>query len=463
MEQSTQTIKQTGKLPPQALDLEEAVLGAMLIDRKGLEECLLLLNAEHFYDPRNQYLFNAIKSLNDSNEPIDLVTASQKLKTLGTLDKAGGDFRLIQLTQKVASSAHSEYHARIIIQQYLRRKVISVCSESISKAFDQTIDVFDLLDFTGKGLDGINSVVSNESSSMSWHDAMVALPKRVEFLSNNQGKVTGLPTGLKALDKHFSGWQPTDFIVIGADSGMGKTALIMTHILAAAKYGESVGMFSMEMSVQQLAIRATAVESSFHMNQLSRTGFEKQEYFQTLFGVVDIMKDYPIYIDDKPALTVPEMKRKARALKRKNNIKLLVIDFLQMFSGDKEVRINVGEAARECKNLAKELNIPVIALSQISREVKKSQYHIPKKYHLKEASTIEEAADVIGLLYRPSYYGYDREGYPDLYENILGLVGDENAVLMVAKNRNGSLGNVGMNFIEDKTKYVDGNDNSTPF
>jgi replicative DNA helicase len=460
---TTQNTKQLGKMPPQAIDLEEAVLGAMLIDGKVIDDCLLLLNELYFYDPINKPLFLAIKSLNDSNRPVDLLTVSEKLKELGKLEFIGGIKRLVHVTQKVASSAHVKEHCRIIIQKSLRREVISICSESISKAFDESVDVFDLLDFTGKGLDDINNIISNESASLSWYDAMLAMPKRLEFLTNNQGKITGIPTGLKALDKHFSGWQNTDFIVIGADSGMGKTALVMTHILAAAKENLPVGMFSMEMSVQQLAIRATAVESSFHMNQLSRTGFEKQEYFSTLFDVVDTMKDYPIHIDDKPALTVPEMKRKARALSRNHGIKILIIDFLQMFSGDKEVRINIGEAARECKNLAKELNIPVIALSQLSREVKKSQYSIPKKHHLKEASTIEEAADVIGLLYRPNYYGYTSEAYPGLYDDILGLVGDENAALMVVKNRNGSLGNVGMKFIEDKTKYVDANDNNTPF
>lgn len=459
----TENKKQLGKMPPQALSLEEAVIGAMMIDRKAIDDCLLILKQDYFYDKRNQHLFSAIKSLNDSNRPVDLLTVIEKLKELNKLEFIGGDFRVIELTQKVASSAHVLEHARIIIQKYLRREIISMCSSAISEAFNESIDVFDVLDFTGKSLDAVNNIISNESSSLSWYDAMLAMPKRLEFLSNNNGKITGLPTGLKALDKHFSGWQNTDFIVIGADSGMGKTALIMTHILAAAKENKAVGMFSMEMSVQQLAIRATAVESSFHMNQLSRTGFEKQEYFSTLFNIVDQMKDYPIFIDDKPALTVPQMKRKARSLARNHDIKILFIDFLQMFSGDKEVRINVGEAARECKNLAKELNIPVIGLSQLSREVKKSQYSIPKKHHLKEASTIEEAADVIMLLYRPSYYGFDRENYADLYDNYLGLQGDENAVGMVVKNRNGSLGNVGMKFIEDKTKWADASDISTPF
>lgn len=445
-----------GKMPPQALNFEEAIVGAMLIDSKGVEEAMLLIKQDYFYSPVYSKIFAAIKSLYDSNYPVDLVTVSGKLKDQKTLEQIGGDMFLIRLSQKIGSAAHVEYHCRIVLQMYLKRQIISISSEAIKRAYDDAVDVFDLIDFSGQSFDAVTSIISTGSASMSWYDAMVSLPKRVEFLTNNNGKVTGLPTGLDALDKHFSGWQKTDFIVIGADSGMGKTALSMEFILAAAKSNNAVGMFSMEMSVQQLAIRATAVESDFHMNQLMRNGFEKDDYFATLFEYVDRMKDYPIYVDDKPALTVPEMKRKARVLKRKHNIQMLVIDFLQMFSGDKEVRINVGEAARECKNLAKELNIPVIGLSQISREVRKSKYFIPKKYHLKEASSIEEAADIIGMLYRPGYYGYDYENSRDLYDDVLGLQGDENAVLMVEKNRNGSLGNVGLKYIENKTKFVNG-------
>ena len=455
-----------GNLIPQALDIEKAVVSAMLIDARGVEDAMLIVKEDYFYSPKFRVIFKAIKHLYDSNEPIDLLTVSQKLKDVKALEKVGGDMYLIRLTQSIGSAANIESHCRIILEKYLKREIIRVANESIKRAFDATVDVFDLIDFSGQSFDKVTAIIATGSASMSWSDAMLSLPKRVEFLTNNQGKVTGLPTGIDALDKHFSGWQPTDFIVIGADSGMGKTALSMEFILAAAKSGNAVGMFSMEMSVQQLAIRATAVESDFHMNQLMRNGFEKQEYFSTLFGYVDKMKDYPIYVDDKPALTVPEMKRKARAMKRKSDIKMLVIDFLQMFSGDKEVRINVGEAARECKNLAKELNIPVIGLSQISREVRKSKFNLPKKYHLKEASAIEEAADIIGMLYRPSYYGYTREYNDDLFD-VLGLQGDENAVLLVEKNRNGSLGNVGLKYVENKTKFVNGvvsgSNNPTPF
>lgn len=336
----------------------------------------------------------------------------------------------------------------------MARQMINFCGQGIEMAYDESVDVFDLIDSVSGNIDKLTDSTTKGHTSLTWSDAVDSIPKRVEYLTNNQGDVTGVPTGLKSLNKHFNGWQPGELIVIGADSGMGKTALVLGNMTAAAKAGLPVGMFSMEMSVVQLAVRGIATESNYHLNQLMRKGFEKPEYFEGLNKVVNRVRSYPIHIDDQPALTVPEMKRKARAMYRNHGIKLLVVDFVQMFSGDKDIRLNISEAARELKNIAKELDIPVIALSQLSREVKKDRYKIPSKHHLKESSAIEEAADVIMLLYRPGYYGFDRESYPDLY-NDLGLIGDENACGIVAKNRNGGLGNVGMNFIENKTKFAD--------
>lgn len=446
---------QKGKLPPQSVDQEVYVLGACLQFPKAMDELLSVFTDENvFYKHAHRLIFKAMKMLNASNENVDLQSVPEQLIVNGELDEVGGFYYLIQLTQKVNDSASLDFAARIIMQNYMKRALISISNDIISNAYDETVDVFDLLETATSKVDGISEMVSKGHTSLSWSDAMYSIPKRVEFLTNNQGSITGLPTGLKAIDKHFSGWQKEDFIVIGADSGMGKTALVLNFMLSAAKEGNAVGMFSMEMSVIQLALRGVANESNYHLNQLMRHGFEKQKYFDGLLKVTEELSKLPIYIDDQPALTVLEMKRKARGMKRKNDIKLLVIDFVQMFSGDKDIRINISEAARACKNLAKELEIPVIALSQLSREVRKARYCIPGKHHLKESSAIEEAADVIGLLYRPSYYGYKPETTPDLYEE-LGLVGYENACLLVSKNRNGALGNVGLHFIENKTKFVD--------
>lgn len=447
-----------GKQVPQAIDLEEKVLGACLIDHRALDVMFgVIANPEVFYTTKHQHIFKAIRSLYEKSEPVDLSTVIYALKTLKLLEAAGGEIELIELTQKISSGAHTEFHSRVILQKYMQREVIKLCTRSIEMAYDEKTDIFDLIDFTTAQIDKISDITSKGHTSITWREAMMQVPKHVEWLTQNDGKVTGRPTGLKALDKHFSGWQDEDLIVIGADSGMGKTALVMKHLLACAGSGDPCGMFSMEMSVKQLTIRAAATESQFHMNQLMRNGFEKESYFPSLIKVTDRLKDYPITIDDQPALTVMEMKRKARNMHRKHGIKLLVIDFIQMFSGDKEIRINIAEAARECKNIAKELKIPVIVLSQLSREVRKAQYCIPSKHHLRESAAIEDAADVIALIYRPAYYGFSEEKNEQLYQDLqLGTYGDNaNACLIVAKNRNGSLGNVPMHYVENKTKYVD--------
>lgn len=454
MDRSTIMNLEKGKIPPQAVDIEEVVLGACMIDSKGIDGLFAVFtDPDVFYKDAHKHIFSAIKNLYNTNNPVDVLTVSEELKKTEKLDEIGGDFYLIGLTQRVSSSAHIDFHARILLQKQMCRLVIKFSTTAIENAYDDKVEVFDLLETVTSSFDSISELFHKGHSSLSWADAIDSIPKRVERLTNNKGKITGIPTGLNATDKHFSGWQPEDLIVIGADSGMGKTAFVLGNMIAAAKEGHAVGMFSMEMSVVQLAIRGVANESNYHLNQLMRTGFEKDSYFEGLLDVTSRIRSYPIFIDDQPALTVLEMKRKARTMKRKNNIKLLVIDFVQMFSGDKDIRLNISEAARACKNLAKELKIPVIVLSQLSREVRKVKYCIPSKHHLKESSAIEEAADVIGLLYRPSYYGFTPESYPDLYSE-LGMLDGENACLIVNKNRNGALGNVGLNFIENKTKFA---------
>ena len=447
-----------GKVPPQATKLEASVLGVCLNDSRGVDILMENINTpDVFYKPKHQYIFSAIKSLYDSSRPVDMLTVSEQLKKQGKLDAIGGDYELVQLTQSIDSSAHTDYHCKILLQQYIKRCIIKVANQAIVGAYDEKVDSFDLLDETTSGFDFVNDIIDNGYTSMDWKTAINEIPKKVEFLTNNQGELTGVPSGLNAIDRQTNGWQDGDFIVLGADNGMGKTALVMGMKLAAARKGVPTGMFSMEMPVMQLATRAVAVSSNYHMKQLTHTGFEKPEYFSGLNSVCNELQDYPIHIDDKPALTVAEMKRKARYMKRKFGIKLLVIDFIQMFSGDKDIRINVSEAARECKNLAKELSIPVIALSQLSRDVKREQYKIPQKHHLKESSAIEEAADIIGLIYRPEYYGYNAAEHPDLFER-LDLMGEENACLMIVKNRHGAMGNIGLHFIANKTKYVNAED-----
>ncbi len=441
-------------MPPQAIEIEEAVLGCLLQFENAADLVFDVLGtSDVFYKTEHANIFKAVKDLYSNSEQIDLLTVSARLEKLGIKKDAGGDYLIIGLTQKVASSAHVEYHARLILEKYMLRRLIAFGSLCVEKGFDASIDINDTFDELGAAFDTLTGLSENGTEGTTWQEAIDAVPKRVEFLTNNQGELTGVDTGLFNLNRHFGGWQNSDLIIIGADSGMGKTALAMTHILASAKQGNAVGMVSMEMSTVQLAIRSVAVDSNYHMRQLTQDGFDKTEYFEGLSNVVAKLRNLPVYIDDRPSLTVPEMKRRARQMKRKHNIKLFIADFIQMFTGDEDDIKLTGMAARELKNLAKELNIPVIALSQLNREVRKARYCIPSKHHLKNSSGVEEAADIIGLLYRPSYYKFTPEKNPDLFDE-LRLQGDENAVFIVAKNRNGGLGEIPMCYVEDKTKYI---------
>lgn len=441
-------------IPPQALDLEQSVIGSMLQYPKAVDIALeIIKNPRVFYNNKHKLVFDAIQKLDASNQKVDLLTCSQKLKSLGKLDEVGGDFELINLANKGITSAHTEHHCYILLQHYIKRKIISLGDHAISMGYDVKKDVFQILDSINMEFDKIADIYQNGAKNMDWASAIDEVPKRVERLTNNHGELTGVDTGLDNLNTFFNGWQRSDLIIIGADSGMGKTALAMTNLLASAKQGNPVGMLSMEMSTNQLAIRAVAVESNFHMKQLSHNGFEKNEYFGSLLSVTDSLRSLPIFIDDSPSVTVPEMKRRARYMKRKHNIQLLIVDFIQMFTGDEDDVKLTGLAARELKNLAKELDIPIIALSQLNREVKKAKDNIPSKHHLKNSSGVEEAADVIALLYRPEYYGFSKDNRPDLWADF-GFQGEENAVLIVAKNRNGGMGNIPLLYVSNKTKYV---------
>lgn len=450
-------ILESGVVPPQAIDIERSVLGAMLIDASGLEKGIDLLIDDCFYDPQHKIIYKTIIGLYKSDQAVDMLTVVDRLQKTKKLQKVGGAPRIIAITQSIASSAHIEEWCRILLQKYLRRKMVGICTQGISKAYDESNDTFEFIESVLSKIENLNSMFQSEQVTESWHDAVLEIPKRVEFLTNNKGKITGLPTGFKVIDKHFSGWQKQDFIVLGADSGMGKTSLSVSFLLAPAKKDIPVGMFSLEMGIRQIATRGMAVESPFHLNQLTKTGFDKQEYFSELMNKVNTVKDYPIFIDDTPAMTVDQMKRKARQMHRKHKIQFLLIDFIQMFEsqGKENLRITIGEASRACKNIAKELDIVVIALSQVTRtEITKNKFKIPNKHHLKEASAIEEAADIILLIYRPGFYGIEREQHANLYED-LGISKDHNAVCMVVKYRNGSRGNIPLFFNENNTKFLD--------
>ncbi|OXB01730.1 replicative DNA helicase [Flavobacterium oncorhynchi] len=439
-----------GKLPPQAIEFEEAILGALMIDTRAIDELLQVFNnPEVFYKDCNKYVFEAIKILSETSQPIDLLTVSNQLRQKGCLDLAGGDFYLIGLTQRIASSAHIEIHARIVLQKYMKRKAIQVASEIIELAYDDDTDVFHLFDYMDVETAKVNEIIEKGRSEMTYADALNAAVERVQMLTDSDNCLTGVDTGFKKLNKHFGGWQPTDFIVVGARPGMGKTAFVTNTMLGAAKAGDSVGFISLEMSTEQLATRTIANESNFHLNQLTKTGFEKPEYFSGLLRKVNELKSLPIFIDDRPALTIGEIKRKARLYKRKHNIKLLIVDYIQLAGsdGNEDIRVRVGKISNGLKAIAKELGITVIGLAQLSREVEKTAYKRPALHHLKESGDIEQDADAVCFIYRPAYYGLEVDH--DVIDD------DCNTEFIVAKYRHGGVGTIGLHYDENKTKFTD--------
>lgn len=449
---------QTGKgyMPPSAIDLEEVVLGALLIDSRCVDDLFGVFSNENvFYKAEHKLIFRAIKTLAESSKQVDILTVSLELKAQNLLTEIGGEITLAKLSQKISSGAHIEHHAYILLQQFMRRKIIEICNDVSVNAYDDSIDVFSLLDMLDTQTALINDVVSKGKSDVSFAEALEQVKRNVELLSAaKEGEITGVRTGFSKLDKHFGGWQPTDFVVVGGRPSMGKTAWAMSTMLGAAKSGAAAGFISLEMSTVQLAIRAVAVNSNYHLNQLTKTGFEKNEYFVGLSNIIHEMKSLPIYIDERPALSITEIKRKARLLKRKHDIQILIIDYIQLAGGDEEdVRKRTGKTSQGLKALAKELNITVIGLAQLSRAVESTPTKRPALHHLKESGDIEQDADVVAFLYRPEYYNLDED------RSIL----DEgcNTEFIVSKYRNGGTGTLGLFYDTNKTKFADKQDYSS--
>ncbi|MAM27447.1 MAG: replicative DNA helicase [Flavobacteriaceae bacterium] len=438
-----------GKLPPQDVGLEVIILGGMLIDKKGVDDCLEVIKTpDVFYKDAHKNIFEAISYLYNKAEGVDIVTVSEQLKKKKLLEASGGDYYLVQLTQKVSSAAHIEFHSRIVLQKFIQREYIRFANQLLESSYDDSADVFDMMEQAEINFTKISEMINRGKSEVSWADAINEVPKRVEFLTNNSGDVTGVTTGLVKLDKWFGGWQPTDLIVIGARPGMGKTAFTINNMIKAAQSGKVVGFMSLEMSAIQLATRGVAVNSNYHMRQLNQTGFEHPKYFKGLNDLVNVMAELPIHIDDRPGLNIGEMKAKARSWKRKYGLDILIVDYIQLADGHSDVRIRTGETSRGLKHIAKELEIPVIGLSQLSRGVEtRGGSKRPLLSDLKEAGDIEQDADIVGFLYRPAYYGFECD-----YEI---LEQDENTEFIVAKNRNGGIGTEGIWFEENKTKFMD--------
>ena len=451
-----------GKIPPQALDLEEAVLGAMLIDEKGVNEVIDILSPEVFYKKSHQLIFESIQRLFRESEPVDLLTVSADLKKNKNFEVIGGDFYLIGLSQKVSSSAHIEYHSRIIQQKFIQRKLITVSNEIISKSYNESTDVIDLLDEAESKLYDIaqNNI---KGSSETAQNLVIQAKNRIEEIGNREGSLSGISTGFEKLDRLTSGWQPSDLIIIAARPGMGKTALALSmarNISVQKKI--PVAFFSLEMSSVQLITRLISAETGLSSDKL-RTGKLAQHEWQQLNVKVTDLESAPLYIDDSAALTIFELRAKARRLASAHDIKLIVIDYLQLMNlgssnkaGNREQEIST--ISRNLKALAKELNIPVIALSQLSRAVEtRGGTKRPILSDLRESGAIEQDADIVSFLYRPEYYGINE------WDDDMKTPSEGQGEFIVAKHRNGALDSIKLKFVANLGKFEDIDSFDSPF
>ena len=461
IDKSTIINLERGKIPPQAVDLEEVVLGAMMIDKKGVDEVIDILHPDVFYKDAHRFIYEAIFVLFEESQPVDLLTVSAQLKKAGRLEVAGGDFYLIKLTQKVASSAHIEFHARIILQKFIQRSLIKISNEIIEDAYDEGTDVFDLLDNAESKLYDVTQGNLKRSAETA-QNLVIQAKKRIEEIANKDG-LSGIATGFDKLDKLTSGWQPSDLIIVAARPGMGKTALTLSMARNMAVNNDiPVAFFSCEMSSVQLITRLISSETGLSSEKLRTGKLEKHEWEQ-LNVKVKALEKAPLFIDDTPSLSIFDLRAKARRLASQHGIKLIIIDYLQLMTaggsqkgGNREQEIST--ISRNLKALAKELNVPVIALSQLSRAVEtRGGSKRPILSDLRESGAIEQDADIVSFIYRPEYYKIeewdDEERTPTQGQ----------AEFIVAKHRNGGLDNIRLKFIGNLGKFDNLDDFDSPF
>ena len=449
---ATSTQKIDGKLQPQAIELEEAVLGALMIDNESLSDTIDSLQPEYFYKPDNQKIFEAIINLFNNSKPVDILTVSEELKRMGDLDSIGGMLYISQLTNNISSSSNTEFHARIIAEKFIKRSLISISNNIIGDAFNDTIDIFDLLNTAEEKLFNVTEGTLRKS-----YDKMSVLIKgaldNIEVLRQKEDGLSGVPSGFTKLDRVTSGWQKSDLVIVAARPGMGKTAFALSMARnIAINHEKAIGLFSLEMSSEQLVSRLIASEAELSASKLRKGDLKDYEMVQ-LHEKIKQLSDAQIYIDDTPALTVFELRAKARRLVKNHNVEIIIIDYLQLMSaggnaGNREQEIST--ISRSLKGIAKELKIPVIALSQVNRGVESrtgTGSKRPMLSDLRESGAIEQDADIVTFIYRPEYY--------KIYEWDNGDDSRSQAEIIIAKHRNGALENVRLKFTAEFAKFSD--------
>lgn len=449
--ENNQALSEIGRIQPQARELEEAVLGALMLEKDAYSQVSDILKADSFYDDIHQIVYRAIVSLASKQAPVDMLTVVEELRKTGELEAVGGPVYIAQLTEKVASAAHIEFHARIIAQKYLARELIGFSSDITNKAFDETSDVDDLMQEAESKLFEISQ--GNVKKDVTQINPVIKEALNLlEIAANRPEGLSGLQTGFANLDKITSGWQNSDLVIIAARPAMGKTAFVLSMAKnMAVTYNYPVALFSLEMSNVQLVNRLIVNTCEIPGEKIKNGQLAPYEWEQLDFKIKELY-DAPLFIDDTPSLSVFELRTKARRLAREHGIKMIIIDYLQLMNasgmnyGSREQEVSM--ISRSLKGLAKELNIPIIALSQLNRGVEGrtgAEGKRPQLSDLRESGAIEQDADMVCFIHRPEYYKIleDEKG-----NSLVGL-----AEIIIAKHRNGATADVLLRFKSEFARF----------
>ena len=433
----------TAKLPPQATDIEATVLGALMLEKDAYSEVSDLLVPESFYDPKHRKIYEAIFQLGTNQRPIDMLTVTEQLRANGTLEEVGGAIAVSELTSNVLSAANVEYHARIIAQKYLARRLITFASKVQTDAFDEANDIAELLEQAeGKLFEISQQQLKREVVQV---DSVIAQAMRqIEIASQQKGGISGLATGYRELDKMTSGWQPSDLIIIAARPAMGKTAFALNIAQYAALHDDrTVVIFSLEMSASQLVQRMLCTEATVESQKI-KEGTVGSDELKRLVEVMEPMSRAKLFIDDTGGATVPEIRSKCRRLRARHGLDMIVIDYLQLMQSgggrksDSRTQ-EVSDMTRQLKLLARELDVPVVLLAQLNRGPETRQDHTPMIADLRESGSIEQDADMVILLYRPAVYDETE---------------DNTSQAIIAKHRHGPTGTVMLAWQGEYTRFM---------
>ncbi len=448
-----------GKVPPQAKELEEAVLGAIMLEKSAFDTVTEIIKPECFYVDAHRFIFEAMQSLQNKSVPIDILTVVEELKMQEKLDIVGGPYFVTKLTNSVVSTANIDAHARIVLQKFIQRELIRISGEIIGDAYEDSTDVFDLLDHS----ETLMFNITNNYLKKNFEDignVLIKTINRIDELRTKTDEISGIPSGFSKLDRVTYGWQPTDLIILAARPAVGKTAFALNLARNAALHPTKptpVGFFSLEMGAAQLVQRILSAESEVPMEKISRGKLEDHEYQQLHSKGIKKLEIAPIYIDDTAALNIFEFRAKARRLVNKHKVGLIIIDYLQLMSGTSDKGGNreqeISNISRNLKALAKELNVPIIALSQLSRAVEtRKESKMPQLSDLRESGAIEQDADMVMFIYRPEYH--------EINNNENGESNSGETHIRIAKHRNGSLDTIHLraNLAIQRFEEVDANE-----